>query len=130
MKTRRLLRLPAHKAEREVVRLICYLDEVICEYECHESGQERIGGIRFIGVIGIRVKAIGSSERLDDECLGALCEVLDSDWVRSEVAADVGGARSPGRRHFAMYFESYGFCEVMASSFHELTLRPGTLSWK
>lgn len=98
-------------------------------YEYRDGGVDHIGTIRFSGVIAFRFRNEMHSAGFLRGTYNALVDVGQSEWLKElaryeprHIADLVARAR-----HFAVFFDSNGYFEVVAESFFVGSPREGRL---
>lgn len=99
---------------------------LVAEFEYRDSGVDYIGSIRFNDVLAHRFRNAMHSRGLDTGSYDSLVEISESLWLQQlrEMAPD-GSTDIEGKKHFAVFFSSNGYLEVVAQSAECLKTREG-----
>ncbi len=105
--------------------------QLLVEYEYHseEDRRDLIGAISFSGVAGFRFRDEMHGSGFAQESYDTLVEIVDSEWRREFLIIEPSGiwGSVKAKKHFAVFFSSNGYLEVIADGFEELAPREGLL---
>ncbi len=82
-----------------------------------DDDAERVLPIHFRRVTAFRIIDLEYAKDVAKKSYEALCEIVDSQWVRELKEKDKGLPLTFGKRHFAMYLKNCGYIEVIAENF-------------
>lgn len=94
-------------------------------YEVRSEGVDKVGTIKFTGVWAFRFQAERVMSEYVDGSYDALIHIAKSPWI-AEAIRDEKTRRST--KHFAVFFSSNGYLEVLAEAATEDELAVGVLS--
>jgi hypothetical protein len=86
---------------------------VRAKYEIRRHGEDQVGTITFDGVSAFRFQAERAMSKYVEGSYDALIKIAGSDW--GEQPGRSQGIQS-GVRHFAVFFSSNGYLEVLANA--------------
>lgn len=110
MTTRRLIELAVQGSGCGDIRIVCDSVSVIAEFEYRGSGQDLIGRLEFRGVKVFRFADEVFASGLVRGAYDTVVEVDPSEWLQSLKQRDAS------LRHFACFFSSNGYLEVIGRS--------------
>lgn len=128
---RTVLNLPISDSGCQCIRIVTNGVTLTADYEYFsEDSGKQVGSIRFERIAAFRFRDEMRSFGFADGSYDTLVELIDSDWLHQlieiEPPAPLLGVTQ--RRHFAVFFSSNGYLEVIARDFVDLGSRDGGLS--
>lgn len=94
-------------------------------YHSKEDGCDVVGSIIFSGVAAFRFRDEMHSAGFLQGSYDSLVEIVGSDWRQELSIIEPGGiwGSVENKKHFAVFFSSNGYLEVIADDFEELRPR-------
>lgn len=133
-RTQLLRSLPVAGSGCGDVRFVTNGYDLVVEYEYHPetAGGDLVGAIIFNGVSAFRFRDEMHSAGFCHESFDAVVEIVDSEWHRQLLQIEPTGILGTveSKRHFAIFFSSNGYFEVIADCFEALPEREGPLVWR
>ncbi len=128
---RQVLDLPIPGSGCGDIRLSADGSQLVAEYEYLSEGDDRniVGRLSFSGVTAFRFRNEMHSLGFAEGSYDTLVEIIDSEWRRELLGIEPSGiwGSVENKKHYAVFFSSNGYLEVIAESFEELPSLEGPL---
>lgn len=129
MKAQAIAQLPVPGSGCGNIRVSSDGVELLAEFEYRTDGNDWIGQLRFDDVLAYRFRREMQSKGYCSESFHAVAEVKDSSWLDEVAKNEPSGVHDAAdKRHFAVFFSSNGYLEVIAERFDLLPPLSGSLS--